>query len=388
VASATPAGTGRPVTTGGSLDAAPAGPLHPSAREALLAALDDGWADPTRLHGPGRRARLLLDGAAEAVAAALGARPDEVHWASSGSAAAQETILGALAGRARVGRGLVVSAVEHSSVLYAAQWHGPHTVVGVDATGRVEESRYAEELARPGVALACLQLANGEVGTMQPVAEVAAACRAAGVPLHVDASGAVGRVPVASTVAGADFVTADARGWGGPPGVGVAIRRTGARWRSAGPRAAAVAAVPLVVAAAAGLLAAQAEAEALAARHAAWTARLRAELPRRVADCVLAGPAEPSRRLPHVLTASFLYVDGERLVAALDEAGLAVASGSACVADTLEPSHVLAAMGALTQGNVRVTLGHMTTEADVARLLAALPPAVERLRAESGVAGL
>lgn len=372
----------------GGLDAAPAGPLHPAARKALLAALDDGWADPTRLHGPGRRARVLLDAAGEAVAAVLGVRPDELRWCSSGAEAAQQAVLGALAGRARVGAGLVVSAIEHSAVLYAAQWHGEHALVGVNAQGRADAEAYAEAVARPGVALACLQAANGEVGTRQPIDKVAAACATWGVPLHVDAAAAVGRVEVAQWLAPADLITADARTWGGPPGVGVLARRTGVRWRRPGPREAAVVPVPLIASAAAGLLAAEAEREGLAARCPAWVQRLRAELPARIPDCVVVGPSDPAERLPHVLTASFLYVDGERLVGVLDAQGLTVASGSACVADTLEPSHVLAAMGALTHGNLRVTLGTATTQADIDGLLAALPPAVARLRAEAGVAGL
>lgn len=378
-----------PVGTG--LDSLPAGPLHPAAREALLAALDAGWADPTRLHSAGRRARQLLDGAREAIAAVLGARPDEVALAASGSAAAQEAVLGGLAARVRVGPGLVVSAVEHSSVLYAAQWHGEHTLVATDSEGRVDVPAYVAAVGRPGVGLASLQWANGEVGTLQPLPAAAAACAEAGVPLHSDASAAVGRVPVrldGGPGAGVALLTADARGWGGPPGVGLLVRRTGTRWRSPWPRDAAVPAVPLVVSAAAGLLAADGERVVLAARCAAWTDRLRATLAREVPDCVLAGPDAPTARLPHVLTASFLYVEGERLVGLLDAAGLGVASGSACVADTLEPSHVLAAMGMLTQGNLRVTLGQATTESDVARLLAVLPGAVARLRAEAGVGGL
>lgn len=383
-------------TVGGAraLDAGPTAPLHPLAREALLAALDEGWADPTRLHAAGQRARLLLDGAREAVAGVLGCRPDEVGWSSSGAAAAQWALLGTVAARTRTGSTVVTSAVEHSSVLYAAQHAAaqPPTpapvAVAVDEQGRVDLAAFAAAVRQPGVAVAALQAANGEVGTLQPVQEAAQVCAAAGVPLLVDAAAAAGWLPLPGLLQPASLVTADAAGWGGPPGVGVVVRRTGTRWREPGPRSAAVPPVPLLVAAAAGLLAAEAERAELGARCARWTARLREQISGEVPDAVLAGPVDAAARLPHVLAVSLLYVDGERLVQALDAAGIAAASGSACVADTLEPSHVLAAMGVLTSGNLRLTLGRETRDDDVERLLAVLPPTVARLRSEAVVAGL
>ncbi|MER7202415.1 aminotransferase class V-fold PLP-dependent enzyme, partial [Streptomyces sp. NPDC000188] len=164
-------------------DAASSAPLHPVARQALLASLDEGWADPARLYREGRRARLLLDAAREAAADAVGCRPDELVFTPSGTRAVHSGISGALAGRRRAGRHLVVSAVEHSSVLHSAAAleadGGSVTEVGVDRAGSVSPAAYAEAL-RQDTALACLQSANHEVGTVQPVAEVAAACRAGG----------------------------------------------------------------------------------------------------------------------------------------------------------------------------------------------------------------
>lgn len=174
-------------------------PLHPVARQALLAALDEGWADPARLYREGRRARLLLDAAREAAAEAVGCRPDELTFTSSGTRAVHAAIAGALAGRRRVGRHLVVSAVEHSSVLHAAATHeaqgGTFAEVPVDRAGAVSAAAYGEAL-REDTALACLQSANHEVGTEQPVAEVAELCRASGVPLLVDAAQSLGWGPV------------------------------------------------------------------------------------------------------------------------------------------------------------------------------------------------
>ncbi|MDX2842617.1 aminotransferase class V-fold PLP-dependent enzyme, partial [Streptomyces ipomoeae] len=179
----------------GYFDAASSAPLHPVARQALLASLDEGWADPARLYREGRRARLLLDAAREAAAEAVGCRADELVFTSSGTRAVHSGIAGVLAGRRRVGSHLMVSAVEHSSVLHAAEVHeaggGTVTQVGVDRLGAVDARAYAEAL-RPDTALACLQSANHEVGTEQPVAEVAAVCREAGVPLLVDAAQSLG----------------------------------------------------------------------------------------------------------------------------------------------------------------------------------------------------
>lgn len=382
------------------LDAASAAPLHPVAREALLAALDDGWADPARLYGQARRARLLLDTAREAVATALGARPDEVSFTSSGTTAAHLAVLGGLAGRRRAGRGLVVSAVEHSCVLAAAEAFeadgGTVTRVGVNRLGRVDPEKFAAA-AGPGTALASLMTASHEVGTTQPVYEVARALRkvAGGpVPLHVDAAQSVGRVPVDVVGLGAALLTASAHKWGGPPGVGVLVVRTGTRWRSPlpddereGGRVPGPTNLPGIVAAAASLQARLGEMADEAGRLSALVARIRARVAAEVPDVEVVGDGDPSGRLPHLVTLSCLYVEGEALLGELDRAGFAVSSGSSCTSSNLEPSHVLASMGVLTSGNVRISLHRDVTEADVARLLDVLPGIVERLRRTAGVPG-
>jgi len=376
------------------LDAASAAPLHPVAREALLAALDDGWADPARLYGAGRRARLLLDGARATVAEILGARPDEVTFCASGTEAAQLAVLGGLAGRRRAGTRLVHSAVEHSSVLHAAERHvaagGESVGVPVDRLGRVDAAAFAAAVSAPGAALASLMSANHEVGTVQPVAEVAAACAAAGVPLHTDAAQSLGRVPLP---AGWSLLSASAHKWGGPPGVGVLVVRTGTRWVSPLPaderergRVPGFENVPAVVAAAASLRARAGEAPAEAARLSAEVDRIRATVAATVPDVEVVG--DPTGRLPHLVTFSCLYVDGEALLHELDRQGFAVSSGSSCTSSTLTPSHVLEAMGVLSHGNLRVSLHRDTTAADVDRFLAVLPGVVADLRRTAGVAGL
>ncbi|MGW3415067.1 aminotransferase class V-fold PLP-dependent enzyme [Streptomyces sp. NPDC000888] len=370
-------------------DAASAAPLHPVARQALQASLDEGWADPARLYREGRRARLLLDAAREAAAEAVGCRPDELVFTSSGTRAVHSGIAGALAGRRRVGSHLIVSAVEHSSVLHSAEVHesagGSVTQVPVGRTGAVSPSVYAAAL-RPDTALACLQSANHEVGTEQPVAAVAEACRAAGVPLLVDAAQSLGWGRVEGEWS---LLTASAHKWGGPSGVGLLVVRKGVRFAPQGPvderesgRAAGFENIPGIVAAAAALRAVRAEAAAEAARLRELTDRIRLRVPELVPDVEVVG--DPERRLPGVVTFSCLYVDGETLLHELDREGFSVSSGSSCTSSTLTPSHVLKAMGVLTEGNVRVSLPPGAPEADVDRFLSVLPAAVSAVREKLG----
>ncbi|WP_259316561.1 cysteine desulfurase/sulfurtransferase TusA family protein [Kitasatospora xanthocidica] len=371
-------------------DAASTAPLHPVARQALTAALDEGWADPARLYRSGRQARMLLDAARETVAAVLGTRADEISFTASGTQAVQLGLLGALAGNRRRGGHFVHSAVEHSSVLHVAERHesagGEVSVAPVDRGGRADPAAFAA-LLRPDTALAALQSANHEVGTVQPVGEVAVLCAGAGVPLLVDAAQSAGRVDVP---AGWSLLTASAHKWGGPPGVGVLAVRKGVRYASPlpadereGGRVPGYVNVPAIVAAAASLRAVRAEAERENARLHALVERIRTRVPRLVPEVEVVG--DPVRRLPHIVTFSCLYVDGEVLLTELDRAGFAVSSGSSCASSTLTPSHVLAAMGVLTEGNVRVSLPYGTAEADVERFLAVLPDLVAGVRAPLGL---
>ncbi|NEA62175.1 cysteine desulfurase/sulfurtransferase TusA family protein [Streptomyces sp. SID12488] len=370
-------------------DAASSAPLHPVARQALLASLDEGWADPARLYREGRRARMLLDAAREAAAEEVGCRPDELTFTSSGTRAVHTGMAGALAGRRRVGRHLIVSAVEHSSVLHSAEeWEaagGEVTAVAVDRAGAVAVGVY-EAAVRPDTALACLQSANHEVGTEQPVAEVAEVCRAAGVPLLVDAAQSLGWAAVAGPWS---LLAASAHKWGGPSGVGLLAVRKGVRFAVQGPvderesgRAAGFENLPAIVAAAASLRAVRAEAAQEAERLRELTERIRARVPQLVTDVEVVG--DPVRRLPGVVTFSCLYVDGETLLHELDRAGFSVSSGSSCTSSTLTPSHVLKAMGVLSEGNVRVSLPVGTPAEEVDRFLSVLPGAVATVREKLG----
>jgi cysteine desulfurase len=372
------------------LDAASAEPLHPAAKQALVAALEDGWADPSRLYGAGRRARLALDTARQQVAEDIGARPDELAFTGSGTLACHLAVLGTLVGRRRVGAHVVVSAVEHSSVLHAAtEYAGEVTSVPVDRFGRVDPAEFTAAL-RQDTALACLQSANHEVGTVQPVAEVAPRCAELGVPLFVDAAQSIGW---AAAPDGWSLLAASAHKWGGPPGVGVLAIRRRVRWRSPlpedereGGRSPGFENIPAIVAAAAALRMRLDRIGAEAVRLSALVDRIRATVPALVPDVEVVG--DPAHRLPHLVTFSCLYVDGEALVTELDRLGFAVNSGSSCTSSTLRPSHVLEAMGVLSHGNVRVSLPVGTSDADVDNFLSVVPEVVRRLRAVAGAEGL
>jgi cysteine desulfurase len=369
------------------LDAATAAPMHPVAREALLAALQDGWADPERLYSAGRRAQQLREAAQAVVAESLGVRQDEVSFLSSGTQAVHAAVLGGLGGRVRAGRMLVHSAIEHSAVLHAAALHGTSQEVGVDLLGRLDLEAWRAAVAADGVALAGLISASHEVGTVQPVAAAAEACAEAGVPLYVDAAQSVGRSPVPP---GWSLLSASAHKWGGPPGVGVLVVRKGTRWLSPypgddrhRPRPTGALDLPAVVSAAASLRAVLGEAQAEAVRLGGLVDKIRASVAASVPDVEVVG--DPVQRLPHLVTFSCLYADGEALLHALDRHGFAVSSGSSCTASTLRPSHVLEAMGVLSHGNVRVSLHRGTTEEDVDRFLAVLPGLVAEVRKEVGM---
>lgn len=362
-------------------------PLHPAAREAIVAALDDGWADPRRLHSEGRRAARLADDARQALAEHLGCAPAELHATPSHTASLHAAVAAMAGARRRVGTRVVHSAVERAALIAAARAVDPSgSAVPVHRDGRVDLDAWQAALAEPA-ALAALQHANPEVGTLQPLAQARAAALASGVPLLVDAGASVGHVAVGDDW---DALAADPTGWGGPAGVGLLAVRRRVRTRPTGPEdedpwAPGGVSLPLLAGAAAALHAVAAGRDRAESRRRAALGRVRTCLAT-IPDVDVPGDAEHA--LPHVLTFSALYVDGEALLTELDRRGVAVGSGSACTASSLEPSHVLVAMGVLTHGNVRLTLPADAGEDAVDLLCAALPEAVASVRSALGADGL
>ena len=360
--------------------------MHPAAQQTLLAALEAGWADPRRLYARARQSRTLLDQSREIIATGLGVRPDELSFHPSGAEALQIALTGLLHARRRRGRRLVASAVEHSVILThgraraSADPDDGITEVPVDEFGRVDLDTWGEAVAAEGVAVAALQHANGEVGTLQPLAEGYAVAQRAGIPLLSDAQASLGRIPAPVD---ADVIVGSAASFGGPPAVGLLVVRTGTRFALPGRRLEAEHGraptdpwVPLVLAAAEAWRQTEAGREEEASSAYRSIEGLRADLGE-IEGLAVVG--HPTQRLPHIVTASALYVDGEAIVHGLAERGLEVASGSACTASTLEPSHVLAAMGALSQGNIRVTLPLEAVEPERERGCADLPGAVREI---------
>ena len=378
------------------LDAAVVAPVNPVARQALISAIDEGWADPRRLHSQGRQARLLLENARAAIAAELGARIEEVTFTGSYESAVDAAVLGVRQARRRTGSVVVTSAIEHSAVLQAAAWIDPSgstdpehpisVVVGTGPSGLIDATAFEAAVRQPDVVLACLQAANAEVGTLQPVEAIATHTRCAGVPLLMDATAVAGQIQLPGAW---DILVADPRSWAAPGGLGVLVVREGTRWVAPGPpdegteRVAGSVSVPVALAAAVALQQANADRVTQEAHRRTLVRRIR-DAAERIPDTEAAGHPGAVDSLPHVLTFSSLYVDGEAVVGELDRLGFAVGSGSACTASTLEPSHVLAAMGVLTHGNIRIGLPAGVAAAEVDRFCDVLPGAIASVRSLLG----
>lgn len=357
-------------------DAATRTPLSRPAREAFLGAIDAGWADPARLYREARQARLLLDASRESLAASLGARPDEIRFTRSANAAREQALTGLVTGRAVTGS-LVVSSIEHSSVQAAAASTGlPVHEAAVDGAAHCDVESLLH-LAEGSVAVA-LQAANGEVGTCQPIAELGGILSQRGIPLACDATALAGHAP---TPSGWSTLAVAPENFGGPGGIGVVAVRTGVRWRSPEITNDPVW-VPLAASAAIALETSLVEARAQGQRLSDLVDRIRTGVTEGIEDVYAVG--DPIERLPHIVTLACMYVDGETLVRELDARGYAVASGSACVSDSLRPSHVLTAMGALTHGNLRLSLPWDVTADEVERFICVLPAVVAEARGRLG----
>jgi cysteine desulfurase len=369
------------------LDHASTSPLRPAARDALLEWLS--CADPGRVHTEGRMARAALEEARESVAALLGTRPRQVIFTSGGTEAVNAAVFAALWGRPD-GRA-VVPGVEHSAVREAClRWSSEVIWTKVGPDGRADLSAIREAVAEGGVGLVNCQAGNHEVGTLQPVEQLAGLLQGGSALLHVDAAAAAGHVPLRFDGSGIDLMSVSAHKLGGPAGVGALLVRRGLRLPAllvGGEQERARRAGLENVAAAAGFGAAAAELASTMAPEEAEarrrTDRLR-EAARGVAGAVLQGPAEAGLRLPHIVCLTLPDVEAEPILVGLDRAGVAAHSGSSCSSESLEPSPVLAAMGADAERSLRLSVGWSTTDAEVDLAARALPEVVAGLRALRG----
>ncbi|MCW2607555.1 MAG: cysteine desulfurase NifS [Frankiales bacterium] len=378
------------------LDHAASTPLLPESLAAVTAALAVPG-NASSLHGTGRRARRLLEESRESLAESVGARPSEVVFTGGGTGSDNLAVKGLFwARRAADPRRtrVLASAVEHHAVLDAVAWLVAHegasvTWLEVDEVGRVHPDVLADALeTHDDVALVTVMWANNEVGTVQPVRQLADVAHAHGVPLHSDAVQAVGQLHVDFATCGVDALTITAHKLGGPVGAGALLLGRD------------VACTPLLhgggqerdvrsgtfdIVGAAGFAAAAAVAVQRRPENAARLAGLRDDLVARVRqavpDAVLNGCT--ADRLPGNAHFSFPGCEGDSLLLLLDARGVEVSTGSACSAGVARPSHVLTAMGAAedrARGSLRFSLGHPSTAADVDALLEVLPGVVERAR--------
>ena len=340
--------------------------------------------DPGRIHAEGLAARAAVEDAREHVGRLLGARARSVVFTSG----ATEAIRAASWGAAERGGHQVLAAVEHSAVRLAAEADGGVTVTGVDEHGRIDVDELLGAI-RPETSLVHVQWGNHEVGTVQPVAEVVAACRARGVLVHVDAAQAAGRVPIAFDELGADVLSVSAHKLGGPPGVGALLVRRGLRLRpllvggdQERARRAGLEPVAAIVgfgATAAELTDGAVEREATAQR--ALGDRMLEALGSMAGIHVFGHPVE---RLPHLVCVGIDGIEPQAVLLGLDRAGVAAHSGSSCSSEALEPSPVLEAMGADADRSLRLSVGWSSTDADVDAALAALPGIIDHLRSLAG----
>lgn len=364
--------------------------LREEALEAMLPWLREGYGNASSLYKLGREARKAVENARRTVAGVLGADKNEIFFNSGGTEGDNTALRGVMACAA--GRHIVSTAMEHHAVLHtleALEKSGCSvTLVQPDRTGHISPDDIRAAL-RPDTALISVMTVNNELGTIQPVREIAALAHERGILFHTDAVQAAGHIPLNVRELGVDLLTLSAHKFGGPKGVGAIYIRRGtpcAPYLTGGAQEHGTRAGTENVAGIVGL----ARALELSAAEADEEARQLTALRQRLTDGILQIPhvrengGEP--RLPGIANFSFAAIEGEYIAMMLDNDGIAVSPGSACAAGSEEPSHVLTAIGldrAAAKGGLRISLGRENTQADVDAILASVQRAAEKLRAMS-----
>ena len=374
------------------LDHSATTPVDREVADLMMVYFTEKYGNPSSIHSFGREARHALEEARSQVAGLLGAKPEEITFASGGTEADNLAILGLAEARQEKGRHLIVSAIEHHAVLdtvkYLEKAGFALTVLPVNSAGIVELDEVIKSL-RPDTILVSVMHANNEVGSIQPVAEIGRIVREHGAAFHIDAVQTFGKIPVNVEELKADLLTISAHKIYGPKGVGALYVRKGVRisplMHGGGQekkRRSGTENTPAII----GF--------GKACELAAQRMTEEAERVKKLRDTLLTGIAESIKyvkvngpqgdlRLPNNVNVSIEFVEGESLLLSLDMLGIAASSGSACTSGSLDPSHVLLAMGLpheIAHGSLRFTLGRQNTEEDVAYVLEHLPKIVERLR--------
>jgi cysteine desulfurase len=365
--------------------------MRPEVLQAMLPFLEEQYGNPSSIYDTGRTARQALDRARDRIALIIGASPREIVFTSGGSEADNLAIKGAAFALRGRGSHIITSAIEHHAVYnpchYLEKQGFRITVLPVDADGLVDPAA-VEAALTPETILVSIMHANNEIGTIQPIAEIGKILRERKILFHTDAVQTVGHIPVNVQELGVDLLSLSAHKFYGPKGVGALYVRRGVRLD------------PLVHGGAqehnrragtenvAGIVG-MAEALALAAEEMDKEAQRQRELRDRLIDGIMDRiphtrlNGHPKERLPGNVSVCFEFIEGEALLLNLDMHGIAASSGSACTSGSLEPSHVLLALGLpheIAHGSLRMTLGRGTTAADIDTVLEVLPGIVDKLR--------
>ena len=371
-------------------------PMHPAAMKAMLRCMEECYGNPSSLHTTGQRAKETLETAREEIAAALNAAPRELTFTSGGSEADNQALRSAAAlGRKQGKTHIISTAFEHHAVLHTLERLEREgfsvTLLDVYADGLVRPAEL-EAAIRPDTCLVSVMYANNEIGTVQPIRELGAICRAHGVLFHTDAVQAVGQLPIDVQAQHIDLLSASAHKFHGPKGIGFLYARRGVpltplieggaqeRGKRAGTEN-----VPAVAGMAAALKEAVAGMEENAARLRVLRDRLIEGL-NTIPHAALNG--DPIRRLPGNVSFCFEGVEGEALLLLLDDRGVAASSGSACTSGALDPSHVLLAIGRshdVAHGSLRLSLGPDATEVEIDYIVENVRDVVAHLRGFSPV---
>jgi len=366
-------------------------PLREEVLEAMLPYLREHFGNASSLHSFGIKARQAIEEARGKVAQALGCEPREVVFTGSGTEADNQAIKGVAYANRERGDHIITSRIEHHAVLHTCQYLEKQgfrvTYLPVDKYGIVDPDDVRRAITDRTILITIMH-ANNEVGTIQPIAEIGRIAREKGVYFHTDAVQTVGKLPTKVDVLGVDLLSLSAHKIYGPKGVGALYIRRGTRIDSLlhgghhewGKRAS-TENVAGIVGLARALELRMGEMEEEARRLTALRERLYEGIRERIDHIRLNG--HPTQRLPGTLSICFEYIEGESIIMGLDLVGVAVSSGSACTSASLEPSHVLLAMGihpAVAQGSIRFSLGRGNTEEQVDYVIEQLPPIVARLR--------
>lgn len=360
--------------------------------DAMIPAFTTYYGNPSSLHEFARDAGELVDAARAKVAAAINAKPDEIVFTGGGSESDNMVLRGAIAANKKKGKHIITTAVEHHAVLYTLQAMEREgiaelTILPVDEYGLVAAEQVGNAI-REDTVLVSVMFANNEVGTIMPIPEIGRICRDKGVWFHTDAVQAAGHVPIDVQAMDIDLLSMSAHKFHGPKGIGALYIRKGVRFPALiigggqeKKRRAGTENVPGIVGMGAALETAVSHMEENAKRVGALRDKLIRGIPAAIPDVKLNG--HPTKRLPNNANFSIRYIEGESILLMLDINGIAASSGSACTSGSLDPSHVLLAMGLpheIAHGSLRLTLSEFTTEEDIDYVLDILPQIVQRLR--------